>query len=368
MRDGSLLCVGKGNEDWNCSAPHGAGRLFSRSAARNEFGNVPKDVIRSSGPDDFLRSWGVSEENTDIILNFLHGRWRIKYMKLPISRDIKEYYEKQNIEFSDSEKATIIWNSFWALDEKLSALKDICDSTSDEVLKEQIQKRLETEAETKREFMFCDNNYVHSVVLDEERNVGSIFLSIDAAILYGKENCEKIFSVSKAIPENKIETDARILLGGHASFKKDGTMIDCQCYYSEEMEITLINAIEPTGFEEAYISVLNPFEYGDIVHIIGDSRPAIVVTSQEHWEKTKERQRQSKFPPNYYSNSLTVEFLYPDGEFSHGHPDIWHIEKVTEWEDKKEWELLQAVSALMKGNGWMGEVMNKYHANKWDKR
>lgn len=34
MRDGSLLCVGKGNEDWNCSAPHGAGRLLSRGEAR----------------------------------------------------------------------------------------------------------------------------------------------------------------------------------------------------------------------------------------------------------------------------------------------------------------------------------------------
>ncbi len=33
MRDGSLLCVGKGNQEWNCSAPHGAGRLLSRSAA-----------------------------------------------------------------------------------------------------------------------------------------------------------------------------------------------------------------------------------------------------------------------------------------------------------------------------------------------
>lgn len=33
MRDGSLVCIGKGNEDWNCSAPHGAGRLMSRSAA-----------------------------------------------------------------------------------------------------------------------------------------------------------------------------------------------------------------------------------------------------------------------------------------------------------------------------------------------
>ncbi len=33
MRDGSLICVGKGNEEWNCSAPHGAGRLMSRKTA-----------------------------------------------------------------------------------------------------------------------------------------------------------------------------------------------------------------------------------------------------------------------------------------------------------------------------------------------
>ena len=34
MRDGSLICVGKGNEDWNYSAPHGAGRIMSRKQAR----------------------------------------------------------------------------------------------------------------------------------------------------------------------------------------------------------------------------------------------------------------------------------------------------------------------------------------------
>lgn len=34
MRDGSLICVGKGNDDWNQSAPHGAGRLMSRMAAK----------------------------------------------------------------------------------------------------------------------------------------------------------------------------------------------------------------------------------------------------------------------------------------------------------------------------------------------
>ena len=34
MRDGSVLAIGRGNPDWNYSAPHGAGRLMSRTAAR----------------------------------------------------------------------------------------------------------------------------------------------------------------------------------------------------------------------------------------------------------------------------------------------------------------------------------------------
>lgn len=35
MRDGCIIGVGKGNEDWNCSAPHGAGRLMSRGEAKD---------------------------------------------------------------------------------------------------------------------------------------------------------------------------------------------------------------------------------------------------------------------------------------------------------------------------------------------
>jgi RNA-splicing ligase RtcB len=37
MRDGVLVCRGKGNPDWNHSAPHGAGRLYSRKAAKRAF-------------------------------------------------------------------------------------------------------------------------------------------------------------------------------------------------------------------------------------------------------------------------------------------------------------------------------------------
>ena len=53
MRDGSLVCVGKGNPDWNYSAPHGAGRILSRSEAKDavgidEFRESMKGIYSSS--------------------------------------------------------------------------------------------------------------------------------------------------------------------------------------------------------------------------------------------------------------------------------------------------------------------------------
>ena len=53
MRDGSILAKGKGNINWNCSAPHGAGRLLSRKDAKGkftleEFEESMKDIYTSS--------------------------------------------------------------------------------------------------------------------------------------------------------------------------------------------------------------------------------------------------------------------------------------------------------------------------------
>lgn len=50
MRDGSLICKGKGNVDWNYSAPHGAGRLYSRSEAKARFSlSEYKKTMESAG-------------------------------------------------------------------------------------------------------------------------------------------------------------------------------------------------------------------------------------------------------------------------------------------------------------------------------
>ena len=63
MRDGSLICIGKGNPDWNYSAPHGAGRIMSRSQAKDK---VNLDDFEESMKGIYLRTLflGKSEKNT----------------------------------------------------------------------------------------------------------------------------------------------------------------------------------------------------------------------------------------------------------------------------------------------------------------
>ncbi len=60
MRDGSLVCTGKGNEDWNQSAPHGAGRLMSRAAAKQSF-----TVSEFKKQMDGIYSTSVNKETLD---------------------------------------------------------------------------------------------------------------------------------------------------------------------------------------------------------------------------------------------------------------------------------------------------------------
>lgn len=71
MRDGSLICIGKGNEEWNCSAPHGAGRLMSRRKAfdslsiaqyRAEMAGVYTSCIQAETLDESPMAYKSMEE------------------------------------------------------------------------------------------------------------------------------------------------------------------------------------------------------------------------------------------------------------------------------------------------------------------
>ena len=75
MRDGSLLCTGKGNPDWNCSAPHGAGRVLSRTQAYEKITmedfEASMQGIYSESVNDFTRDESpmVYKPTSEIIAN-----------------------------------------------------------------------------------------------------------------------------------------------------------------------------------------------------------------------------------------------------------------------------------------------------------
>lgn len=87
MRDGSLLCTGKGNEDWLCSAPHGAGRLMSRNRAketlsmeeyRQQMHDIYSTSVCESTIDESPMAYKSAEEIESLIADTVDVVKRIK--------------------------------------------------------------------------------------------------------------------------------------------------------------------------------------------------------------------------------------------------------------------------------------------------
>ena len=290
-------------------------------------------------------------------------------IELPMSAFMRNYYREQGITFTDSQQATIIWNSDLPMPEILDALREIASTTTDEMLKEQIRERLAAEAENERIFLENDGRYFFIFVPDDESEWGSRYFStLDAAIAYGKDHSKETFQIRKESFTDKFDGSAvnndsdKMYVGGQAQYTKGGVLLECACY-TEETSISFSHPYQ-SRFEDAYIPLQNPFELGDIVKIVGDSRPAIVEVSQEDWKRSLERNTNGsrEIPPSYDNISLTVEFL-DGGEMYHGHLPILWLEKIDQWDDKLEWDVLQEASRLVKGTGSLENFLYYYHQN-----
>ena len=89
MRDGLAICIGKSNEDWNCSAPHGAGRILSRSKAKSDlsmedFQESMKGIYTTSVCRNTLDESPMAYKDMDIILNAIQDTCDVLYMIKPV--------------------------------------------------------------------------------------------------------------------------------------------------------------------------------------------------------------------------------------------------------------------------------------------
>ena len=89
MRDGSILAVGKGNDDWNQSAPHGAGRLMSRSKAfemidYEKFKEEMEGIYSTSVTPKTVDESPMAYKSMDDIVNNIKDTVEIKAILKPI--------------------------------------------------------------------------------------------------------------------------------------------------------------------------------------------------------------------------------------------------------------------------------------------
>lgn len=89
MRDGVLICVGKGNEDWNFSAPHGAGRILSRGAAKrtvklDDFTEAMNGVYSTSINKDTLDESPFAYKDMNTIIDCIKDTVEIISVVKPI--------------------------------------------------------------------------------------------------------------------------------------------------------------------------------------------------------------------------------------------------------------------------------------------
>ncbi len=76
MRDGSILAVGKGNPEWNYSAPHGAGRVMSRKMAKeilsiDDYRNVMKGIYTTSVNEHTLDEAPMAYKSLEDIIDVI---------------------------------------------------------------------------------------------------------------------------------------------------------------------------------------------------------------------------------------------------------------------------------------------------------
>lgn len=233
-----------------------------------------------------------------------------------ISKDVRVYMEQNHLEFSDFEKASLIYHSSLSVEQKMVLLERLAETTEDMSLLVQLAKRLGSDGDDLLAFQKNTEGYIYATeVCDEEDNepyICGYFATVELACAYGmrqgrgftikkyrivsfrdaetkeKQGWFDLYQIrAKDVEEYITDCDDCGEYVATAQYDKDGTL---QHFWSDEVERSdednIAKMRDLARFEYAFIRVPNPFESGDIVRFTGDrNRHGVVATSQTGWKE-----------------------------------------------------------------------------------
>lgn len=305
-------------------------------------------------------------------------------MELIDSKYTREKYKELGIEFTDWQKATIIWNKPMPHQERLDALKELAKEITDVELKKQILERVSYE-EKQLEYIMqnCDNNYVY-IVKDEkdECDYGAFFMfetALKQARKYAEENMEEmhIYKIqivkgtdipiirnrdrwnTNLFPEKaKIEERFSDYIDGEVGSVSISRAGDIRCWWSNETtdeEELVMDSFDINRFESRFLKLPYVHKAGMFVKYIPTGELSVLATGKEDWDKFLERVDNGLYV-DYFDKSHKVYTLCDEGYWSHDHicpfllEEVELTSEVIESHTEEYWNAMKALSDYWAGN------------------
>jgi len=256
-----------------------------------------------------------------------------------ISRYLRDYWQSVGFTLTDSELATVIWNSpKRTLDEKLSALNEIIEKTCDSDLKMRIAQRLEKERTTLAAVK--DNackKYVYAVV-DDSNDICGYFGDYDTAFEFIQFSTEKYssigitYSIEKHLLLAKTEFDSEInkanmeypsAPAGVVVFDKNVEILSVSSNEVRMVETDCTKSFENQFFR---IPLDLPAHAVQVRDLIENKYGVLCFSGSDVWESLFDSLEKRNVPLDYYDIQTPVFFLTEQGFWSHEHINPMYLE------------------------------------------
>lgn len=304
-----------------------------------------------------------------------------------ISKDVKQYMEQNNLDFSDFETAALIYNSWLSVPEKHKRLEELAAETKDANLRKQIMEILSVEKEDIKVFNENTKGFVYVLTQETTDKPCGYFETPELAYAHGLKQTDA-FDINKFqivgqdsaemrkvkgyrnpylmgetmdIEELVDEQDVKGLTAW-LEYTRDGILKD---FWSQEIERSdednLKRIFSTDLFTNAFIHIPNPFEKGDIVRLLWDGSYGVVNDSQEKWLEFLKKVDSGKYKGYNFSDvGIKEERVYDKGDICHINISPAFIEKYEPQKGDDDFELLVTASNLLRGRGELDFLLHYY--------
>lgn len=312
------------------------------------------------------------------------------------SEDVRKYIRKTGHEFTDEEKATILYNLDLGMERMHSLLERLADETEDTALKRQIMERIDFDRKGLDLFEHDTDGCFYEVSFQGDcwyKN--GHFATVELAEAFGRSEkvpfCIKKHQIVGAKHpllkiyrrwnwrlwehdrtgrwEEKKKGFEEMEYGGEAiaevRYDVNGSRMDLNSCELPVEEAIRMEDFGAARFEDKYVYIPHPFEAGDIVCSVTDPETrGVIETSRERWKSFRDRVAAENLIVDWTDSSIQVLFQGKyDRVLSHDHIIPLYLVYAKTHDLDPQRDPLMAAGRVIRGEGTLGVFLDAYRAD-----